>query len=97
MQHVTCFVPGLCVREPGPRDRIGPIGPPRVHSHLTELVGRLQLAHAAVTTATAALRQQNCELDADVARLLERCVADVLAEQLEETEALLGALPGPGN
>ncbi len=97
MQNIECFIPGLCVREPRPLDRIAPLRAVQVRSHLTELIGRLQLAQSAVAASMATLRQQNCELDVDVARLLQRCVADVLGEQIEETEALLGALPDPGS
>jgi hypothetical protein len=96
MHTIEYFVPGLCVREPQPRERIVS-GVPRVRTHLTELVVRLRLAQSAVATCVAALRQQNCELDEDVARLLQRCAADVLGEQIEETEEMLGALADPGN
>ncbi|HEV2443746.1 MAG TPA: hypothetical protein VGT07_14565 [Steroidobacteraceae bacterium] len=42
---------------------------------------------SAVIVAIAALRQQNCELDEDIARLLQRCVCDRLDDQLEKLEA----------
>ena len=97
MQNIECFVPGLCVREPRPRERIAPLSESQVRYHLTELIGRLQLAQSAVAASVATLRQQNCELDIDVARLLQRCVADVLGAQMDETEALLGTVPDPGS
>lgn len=93
--NVACFVPGFCVREPRPRERIAPPGAMRVQEHLMELAARLRLAHSATATCMAALRQQNCELDEDVARLLQRCVADVLGEQIAETEEMLGVLGDP--
>lgn len=96
MQTIECFIPGLCVREPRPRERIVPLGTPRVRMHLAELVGRLRLAQSAAAASAAALRRQNCEIDEDVARLLQRCVADVLGEQIEETEEMLGTLADPG-
>ena len=52
----------------------------------------LQLRHirSAVIVAIAALRRQNCELDEDIARLLQRCVCDRIDDQLERLE---GAVP----
>lgn len=49
----------------------------------------LQLRHlrSAVIVAIAALRRQNCELDEDVASLLQRCVCDSLDDQLRKLEA----------
>lgn len=92
MQNIVYFLPGACVREPRPRDRIATPGTSRVRVHLADLIARLQLAQAAASTCVAALRRQNCEIDEDVARLLQRCVADALGAQIEETEELLGAL-----
>lgn len=51
--------------------------------------------------AIAALRRQNCELDEDVARLLQRCVCDRIDDQIEKLEkaasvaAHVGRVPGP--
>jgi hypothetical protein len=47
----------------------------------------LRHIQSAVIVAVAALRQQNCELDEDIARLLQRCVCDRLDDQLEKLEA----------
>jgi hypothetical protein len=49
----------------------------------------LHLRHvqSAVIVAVAALRRQNCELDEDIARLLQRCVCDSLEDQLRKLEA----------
>ncbi|MGH8260685.1 MAG: hypothetical protein ACREUG_13485 [Steroidobacteraceae bacterium] len=91
MQNVAYCVPGLCIREPRPREHLVAPGMPRMREHLVELIGRLRLAHSAATTSAAALRLQNCELDEDVARLLQRCVSDVLGEQIEETQEMLAA------
>jgi hypothetical protein len=55
------------------------------------MLERVRLAHSAVVSCVATLRYQNCELDEDVARLLQRCVSDVLGEQIEETEELLAS------
>ena len=54
---------------------------------LEEAILRLRHIHSAVVVAVAALRGQNCELDEDIARLLQRCVCDALADQLERLEA----------
>jgi len=50
----------------------------------------LHLRHiqSAVIVAIAALRRQNCELDEDIAGLLQRCVCDRIADQLEMLEGL---------
>jgi hypothetical protein len=42
---------------------------------------------SAVIVAVAALRQQNCELDEDIAILLQRCVCDRIEDQVQELEA----------
>ncbi|MGH8170303.1 MAG: hypothetical protein ACRET5_05205 [Steroidobacteraceae bacterium] len=49
----------------------------------------LHLEHirSAVIVAIAALRRQNCELDEDIAALLQRCVCDRIGDQLEKLEA----------
>jgi hypothetical protein len=49
----------------------------------------LHLRHirSAVIVAIAALRRQNCELDEDIARLLQRCVCDRIDDQIEKLEA----------
>ena len=51
----------------------------------------LHLRHirSAIIVAIAALRRQNCELDEDIARLLQRCVCDRIDEQIEKLEATL--------
>lgn len=72
-------------RFPHPRKRVA-----RVRSLGRSLSGTiLHLKHvqSAVIVAVAALRQQNCELDEDIATLLQRCVCDRIEDQLEELEA----------
>ena len=54
---------------------------------LEEVILRLRHVQSAVIVAVAALRRQNCELDEDIARLLQRCVCDSLDDQLEKLEA----------
>ena len=52
-----------------------------------EVIAHLRHVQSAAVVAVAALRRQNCELDEDIARLLQRCVCDALEEQLEKLEA----------
>ena len=53
---------------------------------LEEIVLHLRHVQSAVIVAIAALRRQNCELDEDIARLLQRCVSDRIDDQLEKLE-----------
>jgi hypothetical protein len=47
----------------------------------------LRLAQAAITTSAVVLRQQNADLDGDVARILICCAADPLDREIEKIEA----------
>jgi hypothetical protein len=60
---------------------------PRRAPALHDVIVHLRHVHSAVLVAVAALRRQNCELDADIASLLQRCVCDRLDDQLEKLEA----------
>jgi hypothetical protein len=55
---------------------------------LEQVIAQLRQVQSAVAVAVAALRQQNCELDEDIATVLQRSVADRLHEQIERLEAL---------
>lgn len=55
---------------------------------LEQPICRLRHVKSAVIVAIAALRRQNCELDEDIASLLQHCVCDSLEEQLERLEAV---------
>ena len=57
-------------------------------NELGEVISHLRQVQSAVAVAVAALRQQNCELDEDIATVLQRSVADRLHEQIERLEAL---------
>ena len=57
---------------------------------LGEVLRHLQLIQSSVVVAVAALRQQNCELDADISRVLQRSVADRIQDQIERLERLSG-------
>jgi hypothetical protein len=55
---------------------------------LEQVISQLRQVQSAVAVAVAALRQQNCELDEDIATVLQRSVADRLHEQIERLDAL---------
>ncbi len=46
-----------------------------------------------MVVAVAALKQQNCELDADIATVLQRSVADRIQDEIERVESLMRAAP----
>jgi hypothetical protein len=53
---------------------------------------RLQVVHAGVVVSALALHHQNADRDEEIARVLEHCVASVLAEQIDRTAELLASL-----
>ena len=63
-----------------------------VRGELGEVVTHLRLVQSAVVVAVAALRQQNCELDEDIATVLQRSVADRLHDQIDRLEAVMRAV-----
>ncbi len=63
---------------------------------LSELVLHLYQIQSAVVVSAAALRRQNCELDVDIANVLQRSVADRIQDQIELIEASLRRPSGPG-
>ncbi len=97
MQTFDAFLSARCVREPilpapGTRLRLGSMQArlaPSVRAQLVQLVAALELARAAVVASVGALRDQNCEIDADIASLLQRHVGDVLGMQIEKAQELL--------
>jgi hypothetical protein len=64
-----------------------------MRAQLAEVVTHLRQVQSAVVVAVAALRQQNCELDEDVAKVLQRSVADRIQDQIERLETLMGSAP----
>jgi hypothetical protein len=60
-----------------------------VRGELGEVVMHLRQVQSAVVVAVAALKKQNCELDEDVATVLQRSVVDRLHEQVERLEAVM--------
>jgi len=67
-------------------------GAPSPRAHVGEVVLHLQQIHSAVVVAVAALRQQNCDLDEDIANLLQRSVADRIHDQIERLQSALRTL-----
>jgi hypothetical protein len=61
-----------------------------VNAQLGDLLMHLHQIQSAVVVAVAALRQQNCELDADISSVLQRSVADRIQDQIERLERLSG-------
>jgi hypothetical protein len=61
---------------------------------LGEIVRALSQIQSAVVVSVAALRHQNCELDADISSVLQRSVADRIHEQIERLELLSGRRAG---
>jgi hypothetical protein len=59
---------------------------------LSELVLHLYQIQSAVVVSAAALRRQNCELDDDIANVLQRSVADRIQDQIERAEGGLQLL-----
>jgi hypothetical protein len=59
-----------------------------INVQLGEVLKHLQLIQSAVVVAVAALRQQNCELDADISNVLQRSVADRIQDQIDRLETL---------
>jgi hypothetical protein len=102
MQTLEVFLPARCVREPilpPPKARLRAVAAGArlaqpVQARLEELLIELELARAAVVASVGALRHQNCEIDEDIAHVLQRRVGDVIGVQIERTEELLEALCG---
>jgi hypothetical protein len=64
-------------------------------TELGEVITHLQQLHSAVAVAVSALRQQNADIDADVANLLQRSVGDKLQHQIDKLEAVSRLLSPP--
>jgi hypothetical protein len=56
---------------------------------LRDLLAQLQQVQSAVMVSVMALRSQACELDEDIARVLQRAAAERLHEQMDRLEASL--------
>lgn len=63
-----------------------------VRTALEDTLRRLELVRSTSTICVSALRYQNCELDEDVAILMQRNVADTVGEEIEKLSQLLETL-----
>ena len=63
-----------------------------VREQLRALHVQIQIAHAGVIVSAIALHRQNADRDEEVARVLEYCVANRLAEQIERAADLLASM-----
>ena len=64
-----------------------------MRSQLAEVALHLRQVQSAVVVAVAALKQQNCELDEDLATVLQRSVADRIHDPIERSEAMRRSAP----
>ncbi len=61
-------------------------------AQLADVLLQLRQIQSAVVVSVAALKRQNCELDEDIATVLQRSVADRLHDQIDRLEGLMRAL-----
>jgi hypothetical protein len=64
-----------------------------LRGELQEIIDSLKALPSVLAVAISALREQNADLDADVANLLQRTVSHPLQDQIQKLEALLSRLP----
>jgi hypothetical protein len=65
-------------------------------AQLAAVLVHLRQVQSAVVVSVAALKRQNCELDEDIATVLQRSAADRLQDVMEQLEALMQALGEAG-
>ena len=70
--------------------------PQVLRGELGHVVQQLRQIQSFVVVSVAALRQQNCELDEDIATVLQRSVADRIEDQIERLELLMRTASKPG-
>ena len=75
-----------------PRNRSSDTNARAACAQLGELILHLRQIQSAAIVCAIALKRQNCELDDDIACLLQRSVADRLHEQIEKAETALRLL-----
>ena len=64
-----------------------------IRAELQEAIAQLRQLQSVLAVAVGALRQQNADIDADIASLLQRSLGDTLHAQVERLEAILKRLP----
>ena len=83
----TSFTPYF-VREPSPPPHNGTPPVTQLQAHLSDLTVNLEVIRSAVAVSVAALRHQNCEIDEDVASVLQRSVSDKLQDEIDKATQL---------
>ncbi len=63
--------------------------PQLLSTALADHIRGLELAMSAVIVSVCALRRQNCDIDEDIARVLERSAADRLDIEIEKLQSLI--------
>jgi len=66
--------------------------PDQARAELQDIALRLEVVRSASTICATALRHQNCEIDDDVANVLQRNVGDRVGEEIERLNRVLSAL-----
>jgi hypothetical protein len=64
-----------------------------LRAELQAVIDGLKTLPSVLAVAVSALREQNADIDADVADLLQRTVSHPLQDQIQKLEALLSRLP----
>jgi hypothetical protein len=64
-----------------------------LRAELQDIIDSLKALPSLLAVAISALREQNADIDADVANLLQRSVSHPLQDQIQKLEALLSRLP----
>ena len=83
---------GASRRRPFARATTAPAKAPEtsaLQEALTDHIRGLELAMSAVIVSVSALRRQNCDIDEDIARVLERSAADRLDVEIERVQSLI--------
>ena len=83
---------GVSQRPPVVRAKAAPAKAPDAHTlqeALSDHIRGLEVAMSAVIVSISALRRQNCDIDADIARVLERSAADRLDVEIERLQSLI--------
>ncbi len=71
--------------------------PERLREALSDHIRGLEVAMSAVIVSVSALRRQNCEIDEDIARVLERSAADRLDIEIERLQTFIDKEAGHEN
>src|SRR5687768_15407005 len=77
---------GVSQRPPVVRAKAAPAAH-TLQEALTDHILGLEVAMSAVIVSISALRRQNCDIDADIARVLERSAADRLDVEIERLQS----------